>query len=454
MTAEDLPGELLQRVSEAVEAVREFSQVRLISHYDADGISSAGVLSNAILRAGIGLQVSMVKSLEKDLVERLGEEGHDCIVFSDMGSGLLDELEELEARVVVLDHHRPRGDSEKVVHVNPHLWGIDGMTGSSASAICMLFAISMNEKNWQLLPVAFAGIAGDKQDVRGLSGINSWLLEGGKTRGLVEVRRRSLVPEGPLGQITGRFDPCIKGVSGNPDGAEALLKEADLTPNEEGKSIDEGRRRKLTSLLTLRLLEQGVDTSTLDELTGETYYFPRWEMESGEMASLLNASGRMNCEGIGLALTLGDATAKEGATALKSKYDQEVLRALDGVGARVKAMDNIQFFHNQNPSLSGVTCGITMQYIADMSKPTLALAEKGGKLRVSSRATHRILEMGVDLSEALRIGAERVGGVGGGHAIASGATVPIESEEDFLKAVDAIVGDQKRKGDIKDPTSR
>lgn len=454
MTAENLPEELLQRVSEAVEAVREFSQVRLISHYDADGISSAGVLSNAILREGIGLQVSMVKSLEKDLVGRLREEGHDCIVFSDMGSGLLEELEELDARVIVLDHHRPRGDSDRVVHVNPHLWGIDGMTGSSASAVCMLFAVSINEENWELLPVAFAGIAGDKQDVRGLSGINSWLLEGGQTRGLVEVRRRSLVPEGPLGRIAERFDPYIKGVSGDADGAEALLREADLAPDEEGRSIDEGKRRKLTSLLTLRLLEQGVDTSTLDELTGQTYYFPGWKMESGEIASLLNASGRMNCEGVGLALTMGDAAAKEEAIRLRSKYDQEVLRALDGVGERVKIMDNIQFFHNQNPSLSGVACGITMQYIADKSKPTLALAEKGGKLRVSSRATHRILEMGVDLSEALRIGADRTGGVGGGHAIASGATIPVESEGDFLKAVDAIVGEQKSKRDAEDPTSR
>lgn len=443
MTLDELPEGLLHRVSIAVDSVREFSQVRLVSHYDADGISSAGVLSNSLLKAGIGIHVTLAKSLDEETIKKLSSEGHDCIVFSDMGSGMLQELESLNGRVVVLDHHRPQGDSDEVIHVNPHLWGIDGMTGSSASAVSMLFAIKMNEDNWPLLPVAFAGIAGDRQDIRGLSGINAWLLDGGKSRNLVEVKRRSLFPRGPLGEIGGRFEPYLLGISGSEEGTTSILGQTGLTSEDQGDSIDEIRKRKLASLLTLSLLEQGVEPSTLDELTGETYYFPAWDMEAGEMASLLNACGRMGMDGIGLSLTLGDLQALEKARTLKADYDSEVLVTLTGIEDRIEQMDNIQFFHNQNPSLSGVVCGITMQYIADKDKPTLALAEKGGKLRVSSRATFSLLEKGVDLSEALRRGAESAGGLGGGHAIASGATVPFEKEKEFLEAVNSIVGEQK-----------
>jgi RecJ-like exonuclease len=186
---------------------------------------------------------------------------------------------------------------------------MDGMTGASAAAVCMLFAVTVNETNWDLLPVAFAGIAGDRQDIGGLSGLNSWLMEEGSSRGFAETRRKSLVPRGPLSQMTSRFDPYIKGVSGSPGGTESILTEIGVSPDTRGDDLDEGDRRKLQSLLSLRLLEQGVGESTLMEHSREVPFFPAWGMEAGEMASLLNACGRMGEEGNGLALTLGDEDA-------------------------------------------------------------------------------------------------------------------------------------------------
>jgi RecJ-like exonuclease len=121
MAVEELPEDLLERVSAAAGLVKGCSQVRVISHYDADGISSAGILTSVLLRENIRFQVSMVKSLERELVNRLAGEGHECIIFSDMGSGLIDQLDSLDTRVVVLDHHKPPSDSERVVHINPHL---------------------------------------------------------------------------------------------------------------------------------------------------------------------------------------------------------------------------------------------------------------------------------------------------------------------------------------------
>jgi single-stranded-DNA-specific exonuclease len=54
-----------------------------------------------------------------------------------------------------------------------------------------------------------------------------------------------------------------------------------------------------------------------------------------------------------------------------------------------------------------------------------------------------LLEKGVDLSAALREAASSVGGQGGGHAVASGATIAKGKEEAFLVKLDEIIGRQR-----------
>ncbi|KQM11171.1 hypothetical protein AOA80_09765 [Methanomassiliicoccales archaeon RumEn M1] len=192
-----LPDKLLSRISIAKEELERSSEVRIISHYDADGISSAGVLCNALLRAGKRFHATMTKGLTDQLVQEAAD-GCELVIFADMGSSHLEAMEAAGCRAIVLDHHGPPGDSEKVVHINPHLVDIDGMTSASASAMCMLFAVNLDERNWDLLHLAFAGISGDRQSIRGLSGINQWLFEQGAQRGVVEAIPGSLHPSGRL----------------------------------------------------------------------------------------------------------------------------------------------------------------------------------------------------------------------------------------------------------------
>jgi len=446
MGVETLPEGLLNRIEEAVENVREATSVRVISHYDADGISSAGVLCNALIRSGIAFHATMTKSLESETISELSDIPHETLIFSDMGSGQLEGLERLDAKVIVIDHHSPPRDSEKVIHINPHLWGFDGMTDASASAMCMIFAVTMDDRYWDLLPIAFAGIVGDRQHLRGLRGINHYLFERGREKGMVSLGNRSLIPEGPLEEeLMNTFEPYILGVSGSLDGVREMLRSAGIGPHTLGRDLEDAQRRKLSSLINLMLLEQGVEAHTLMELTGERYHFPSWDTDAADLASLLNACGRTNNEGAGLALTLGDESAMRRAQAFRAKYRDGVLEALRQAQEEgVKAMEHIQYFKNKDPGLSGVVCGLIMEYLADKNKPTIALSVKGEKIRVSSRATFDLLDRGVNLSEALRHCAEAVGGVGGGHAIASGATLPLGSEKKFLSALDQAIGEQRK----------
>lgn len=447
MGAEKLPPELLTRLEYIAGKVKESAEIRVISHYDADGISSAGIVCKALMREDIPFQATIIKSLDAGFISSLTKNPQEIIMFLDMGSGHLEELEKIEAEVIVLDHHKPPRDSDKVNHVNPHLFGIDGMTGASASAVSMLFAITMDERNWDMLPFAFAGIVGDRQHVRGLKGINLYLLENGTEKGIVEKRKGSLIPDGVLEEeLVHRFDPFIVGVSGSRKGARNLLSSIGISPDSQGRELEERDRRKLGSMICLMLLEQGVEAQTLMTLTDDRYYFPSWDMEAKELSSLLNACGRTNNEGIGLALALGDIEALTKAQSLRLMYIDEILRALNSIVRKgLTPMNNIQYFWNKKLGFGGVLCGILMEYVADKNKPTVALTAKDDDIKISARATFRLLEKGIDLSEALRLSAEAVGGSGGGHAIASGASVPASRIDEFLHELDGIIGEQKKR---------
>ncbi len=63
-------------------------------------------------------------------------------------------------------------------------------------------------------------------------------------------------------------------------------------------------------------------------------------------------------------------------------------------------------------------------------------------MKVSARAPRNLLAKGLNLAEVLRDAAASVGGEGGGHNIAAGATIPRGSEEEFLSVVDRLVREQ------------
>lgn len=444
MDGEPLPQPLFSLLSNAAQEVSRQSEVVVLSHYDADGISAAGILCNALLRANKRLHLTLVKSLDDATIKEVGE-GAKCLILADMGSGNLPALEALGAKVVVLDHHKTVGDSTKVLHINPHLFGIEGMTSGCAGAVSMLFALAIDERNWDLLPIAFAGIIGDRQHIRGLSGINLYLLQNGLQRKLVEVRPGSLLPEGKLAEsLADCNDPYMIGVSGDLEGAKAMLREAKVPEDSSLEQLSDNQRRTLSSLVALHLLKQGCTTSALEELITERYFFPSWNLYGEDLAQLLNACGRTDKEGIGVALTLRDAKALSAAEELRRQYKDAIISAMKAIIKKgVTRMQNIQWFESTNTSLSGILAGLTMQFVGDCDKPTITLSIHHDVIRVSSRASFRILEKGVDLAVALREAAQSVGGVGGGHAVASGATIPKGKETEFLAKLDSIVGEQK-----------
>lgn len=449
-----IPPKLLSSIFLAKEEIDKASNIRVISHYDADGISSAAILCALLNRLGKVFQISMIKGLTDEIVA--DSDDSDLLILSDMGSSNLDALEKLNCRVVVLDHHKPLRDSEKIIHVNPHLSDIDGMTSACGASVCMLLAVNIDEKNWDLLPIAFGGIAGDRQTIKGLSGVNIWLFEEGLKRRIIEAIPGSLVPSGNLvDAISSSTEPYLIGLSGDRDATRKFLIDAGIPINSDYASLNEEMKMKLSSLIALKLISQGTPLETMEEVVRDRYYFKSVNMEAELMSSLLNACGRTGQEGMGVALALGDKSAMDSAMELRNEYGSELISSLNELSQNgITKLNNIQYFYNTKSGLSGILCGITMQYFGDADKATIALSESDDKtkMKISSRGTFPLLDLGVDLAEALRETSAQVNGFGGGHRIAAGATVPIGEDKKFLELLDENIGEQK-KAKSEEPTS-
>ena len=106
--------------------------------------------------------------------------------------------------------------------------------------------------------------------------------------------------------------------------------------------------------------------------------------------------------------------------------------------------EHIQFFYSEVPELAGTYAGLSMQYLLDPSKPTFTLSVVKGDTKISARGTRDQIRRGLDLAMACRTAGESAGGLGGGHPIASGASVPKGKEEFFLEEVDHIVAGQMK----------
>ncbi len=439
-----VPSKLLTTLSAAADIVHGHDFIQVYSHYDADGVSSAAILAMTLLRAGKEFRITLFTTLNDYNMEVIRNTKANCIILSDLGASYIDQLDELKQDIVVLDHHTVISEARRVCYANPHLFGIDGMTSGCGATMCLLFSVTIDESNWDLVQIAFAGIAGDRQHINGLSGLNAYLLEEGTTRGHIERRPGSLIPAGDL--MTELFlatDPYIRGVSGNVEGVAKLMADAGVQSGKTYMELTEEERRRLSSLIAIKLTEQGMLLSSMNEIARDRYYFKGMKTDAEYLSSVLNNCGRSGMGGMGIAAGMGDERClNEGAKQNQesSRLIVESMVELDSRG--LNQMEHIQWFDSTDSGFTGMLCGIAMQSIGDYGKPTIGINKSTDPVNLSSRGMWCQLERGVDLAKAMREACASVGGQGGGHKIAAGGSVPLDKIDEFLRNLDKIVGEQ------------
>jgi RecJ-like exonuclease len=193
-------------------------------------------------------------------------------------------------------------------------------------------------------------------------------------------------------------------------------------------------------------------------LTGEVYVLGKEASgsplrDAKEFATLLNACGRHGKGDVGLAICMGDRDKwfKEGMMLLRdhrSALSQAISLAKD---LGVTRLRNIQYFDagaDIEDTIVGTVAGMLLgEAGSDRSAPMVAFADSTEysdepKTKASARGTQDLVSRGMDLSAAMRKAAESVGGVGGGHNIAAGATIPASRKKDFLDELDRTVEEQ------------
>ncbi|MFQ5918592.1 MAG: DHHA1 domain-containing protein [Thermoplasmata archaeon] len=461
---------------QAAERMKAATHVDVFSHIDPDGITSGSIASVALKRLGIDHEVHFLKKLDSPTVEEIRDRNPETVWFTDLGSGLFHRLSTMQG--VITDHHLPsearsstegHGDlraytTPSMVHVNPHLVGIDGTSDLSSSGTAYLVARALGQENRDLAALGVVGAVGDLQDRAAgrLVGANREVMRDGEEAGVLRVLRdlrlfgRETRPVFRLLQYAN--DPPLPHLTEDQEACIVFFLELgiDLKGDDGWRrwiDLEAKERRLVVSELVTSLLERGYGHAQARRLVGEVYVLPQ-EAEgtplhdAKEFATLLNACGRYDAGAVGHRVCLGDRDeAYREALDLLKVHRGHIVSSLDVVDdVGVERLEHIQWFHGGDrikDTVVGIAAGMVLgSREVKPDVPLFAFAKADDGVKVSARATQKLLQRGLNLAVVLREAAAKVGGEGGGHTIAAGATIPSGTEDEFLRIADELVGGQ------------
>jgi len=439
---------LIKMSNKAAELVRSIppeTTIRVVSHYDADGITAAAVICTALYRAGYDFHATLMRNPFTKGLERLAKEESELIIFSDMGSGQIQTLETFEKPLIIIDHHQiiKQKVRNEIIQINANLCGMDGNYEASGATLSYSFAIALDDDNIDLAPLALAGAIGDKQHIGGLRGYNKELVDMALKKELLHPRMGlKLSGTTLLDALYFSIDPYYSQLSGNKKQIEKLLDKLNIDTKTSVADLTSETLTQLHSILVFSLLKTGCQSNIVDTIIRTRYFAPTLGYELEQYADLLDACGKFGSRGVGLALCFGSKEAAIQAQKIEQDFDQKILSYLITLeNGGIEEGKVLRYFYCDDSSLGGVVAGIAANYIFDETKPLLSLVKKEeeNEIHVSCRGNQTLVVHGLDLAQAMKEASQHFGGFGGGHKIAAGATIPLDKEQEFIPFVDAVV---------------
>ncbi|HID25767.1 MAG TPA: DHH family phosphoesterase [Thermoplasmata archaeon] len=446
---------MFNRAKQLAAQIIRATDVHIVTHIDADGVAAGAIAASALRRMGKEYSVQFIKQLDEFVIQDLLDKNPELVWFTDLGSN--NEVSKLNH--IVTDHHHCTPENCTPSTLNPHLFGLDGSIEISGAGATYLVAKTVDENNIDLASLAVVGACGDLQDRKHcrLMGVNRSLLEdGGKAKTIswqidVQYFGRETRPVYKLLQYA--TDPLIPGVTGREEASISLLIDLEI-PLKDGDNwrrwidLTKDEKRRILSTITKMLLQKGFSSVLARRLIGEVYVLTQEEEgtelhDAKEYATLLNATARYGNPEFGLKVCMGDReVALREARSLLKTHRHNLLEGIqfakeEGVVKR----KYFQYFHageGIRDTIVGIITGMLLneeETTADLPMIGFA-ATDDGRIKVSARGTKRLVNKGLNLSVALRKAAEKVGGIGGGHDIAAGATIPKGNENEFLEILE------------------
>ena len=425
--------------------------IRVISHLDTDGITSAAIISKALKRENKLFCLSIIKQLSEELLEILKKEVYDIFIFTDLGAGQLENIIKFfpEKRIIILDHHeydKKLKIPKNITLINPHKYGIDGSKDISGAGVVYLFATALNAKNKDLSHLAILGAIGDVQTK--FSSLHNEILDIALSLGLLKkektlnwygIESRPIIRNMIYGDIE------LPGIENESD-AVMFLESIGIEPKlgENWKSFadlnDEEKQKLISGIIMKRKeLENPQDIFTERLITKDKGQFK----DLKELSTLLNACGRLDKASYGIGACLNDKYSKAKALETVAQYRKEVSDSLrwykdnEDKIIKTKKYILINAKNNIRPTIIGTLASIiSNDKELDDKTIIISMARDKDNSKVSVRIKG---EFDIDLRDIVKEILTEIEGEGGGHKNAAGAIISKDQEEDFIKQATQVL---------------
>ena len=243
MNSYELFKEDIKKVAEEFKKIPKSEVIRVVSHLDADGISSASLIVKLLNNDDRKYSISIIPNIKKEVVEELAREPYKYFIFCDIGSGVISYIEKMfEGKTAfILDHHEPEklDCNDNIFFVNPHKFGIDGGVEVSGAGVVYLFSKAIDKSMEEFAHIALIGAIGDMQERNGFKKLNDEILKtaiGNEKIKVIKGLRLFGAQTKPLYKVLEYCtDPYIPGVSGSESGSIQFLQQIGINPkNDKG----------------------------------------------------------------------------------------------------------------------------------------------------------------------------------------------------------------------------
>ncbi len=461
---------LISEARKAAVAIRNFQGVvRIVSHYDTDGIASASIIALALSREGKQFRLSIIKQLSEDRIKELTNEKNLLTVFTDLGSGHLKSIQEHllfpGVKVVILDHHQVKDEilpenAENIIHVNPLLFGIN--ENLSGAGVTYFLAKELDPENIGLGYLGVVGAVGDSQ----MGSIEeNWGLSGPNKEILKDARKSQKLSVAHGLRIWGKYsrplhkaleyctDPCIPGISGSESASVQFLTELGISLKNNGEwrtlsDLSADEQRTLASGIIKERIR--AEQKSPHEIFGDVYEIPDHPSEfrsAEEFSTVLNACGKLGKPYVGLSMCMANPQSFDEAKSLLLDYRKDIGKAISWVNQNkdiIKMTERCTYMlagdRVSEHIISNVVSIFNKSGFVPEDRPVFAFADaEGGMVKVSARAHDLLVENGMNMERLVSVAANQFGGEGGGHKGAAGATIPKESQELFISYIEQML---------------
>ena len=416
------------------EANRE-KVIRIISHNDTDGITSAAILIKILKRLNLQYWLTNLKVFDEQALKKLANEEWEIAFILDFGLNekKLSELNKLNKKIFILDHHlieneEKISDFTNIRFINSYLLGED----LSAAGVVYSFGKAIDEKNKDLAHIAIIGLIGDMKKV------DKTILNDALEAGKVVVKKGINIFGASTKPLHIALSFGLPEIAGQEGEAIELVNQAGIRLKDNGKFRtlldlnNEEMKRLCTIIATRGKNGDFIGFIYLINSNGKIY-------DAKELATIINACGNLGFFEEGIEACYGNLI---GAEKVYNNYRKEIVSALNWFKDEknnnkvfLEACKGKVWLINAKSNIRDTMIGVLISILSGYyrNKVLIGMAESENKIKISARASE------INVKEFLDKLFQGITSECGGHERAAGGLINKGDEKIFIDRVKSLI---------------